>query len=170
VRLAITASPLQLHFSPYRYQQLMVVLQSAMAAEAADAGRASGGGSGSGAAGGSGGSHDKPLWLSEAEYTAKVAVLTWEGLTSSVSKWQTHRWLHVWRGRLYLTASKDEPEVLSSKTYWMTYRVVHLQPSVSARLAATHDAECNTQERRMDACAAQLRGRPSVSRACLTIG
>lgn len=67
VRLAIAASPLQLHLSPYRYQQLMTVLQSAMAspegaatAEAASAAAAA--------------TADKPLWLLEAEHTAKVGV------------------------------------------------------------------------------------------------
>lgn len=65
VRLAIAASPLQLHLSPYRYQQLMTVLQSAMAspepAAAPDAASST-----------AASAPDKPLWLSEAEHTAKV--------------------------------------------------------------------------------------------------
>lgn len=65
VRLAIAASPLQLHLSPYRYQQLMTVLQSAMAAQEGPA-TAQAASSAAAAAG------DKPLWMSEAEYTAKV--------------------------------------------------------------------------------------------------
>lgn len=70
VRLAVAASPLQLHLSPYRYQQLMTVLQSALASpEGAAATEATS--SSTGAAG------DKPLWLSEAEYTAKVRGATW---------------------------------------------------------------------------------------------
>lgn len=60
----------------------------------------------------------------------QVSMLTWEGLTSSVAKWQSHRWVHVWRGRVYVTARKDDSELLLSKTYWMGYRVVQLQPSV----------------------------------------
>jgi len=60
-----------------------------------------------------------------------VALLTWEGLTGSVAKWQSHRWVHVWRGRLYLAAHRDDAEALLSKAYWMGYRVVQLQPSVS---------------------------------------
>lgn len=60
-----------------------------------------------------------------------MALLTWEGLTGSVAKWQSHRWVHVWRGRLYLAAHRDDAETLLSKTYWMGYRVVQLQPSVS---------------------------------------
>jgi len=64
VRLAVAASPLQLHLSPYRYQQLMTVLQSALATPA---GAAADGSSDTAAAG-----SDKPLWLSESEYTAKV--------------------------------------------------------------------------------------------------
>jgi hypothetical protein len=67
VRLAIAASPLQLHLSPYRYQQLMTVLQSALAApEGATTAAAATSSSAAKAAG------DKPLWLSEAEHTAKV--------------------------------------------------------------------------------------------------
>lgn len=167
VRLAISASPLQLHLSPYRYQQLMTVLQAATAsAEALPAAAAEPG---------AGGSHDQPLWLSEAEHTAKVgcwghslcagccahfdrlpgaarvlgtcpqlhaathcclhvlvvqvALLTWEGLRGS-AKWQTHRYVHVWRGRLYLTAQRDDSEALLSKTFWMTYSVVQLPPAV----------------------------------------
>lgn len=65
VRLAIAASPLQLHLSPYRYQQLMTVLQSAMAPEEG-AGTAQAASSAAAAAG------DKPLWMSEAEHAAKV--------------------------------------------------------------------------------------------------
>lgn len=64
-------------------------------------------------------------------------MLTWEGLTGSVAKWQSHRWAHVWRGRLYLTAHKDDAETVLTKTYWMAYRVVQLHPKVSwARAAA----------------------------------
>jgi hypothetical protein len=61
---------------------------------------------------------------------AQVSVLTWEGLTSSVAKWQSHRYAHVWRGRLYITAHKEDTETVLTKTYWMAYRVVQLQPSV----------------------------------------
>lgn len=68
VRLAIAASPLQLHLSPYRYQQLMTVLQSALASpEGADTAAATSSTAGAAA--------DKPLWLSEAEYTAKVGYM-----------------------------------------------------------------------------------------------
>lgn len=62
----------------------------------------------------------------------QVSVLTWEGLTSSVAKWQSHRYVHVWRGRLYITAHKEDTETVLTKTYWMAYRVVQLQPSVRA--------------------------------------
>jgi hypothetical protein len=65
MRLAVTASPLKLHLSPYRYQQLMTVLQSiAPAAPAADAHAAAATATAAGA--------DKPLWLSESEYSGKV--------------------------------------------------------------------------------------------------
>lgn len=72
VRLAIAASPLQLHLSPYRYQQLMTVLQSAMATPESGAAAAAEANTSGSAAAGSGGTSDKPLWLSEAEHTAKV--------------------------------------------------------------------------------------------------
>jgi hypothetical protein len=65
-------------------------------------------------------------------------VLTWEGLTGSVAKWQSHRYAHVWRGRLYLTAHKDDAESLLTKTYWMAYRVVQLQPKVRSAVRAVH--------------------------------
>jgi hypothetical protein len=65
---------------------------------------------------------------------SQVSVLTWEGLTSSVAKWQPHRHVYVWRGRLYITAHKDDSEPVLSKTYWMGYRVVQLPPAVSARV------------------------------------
>lgn len=61
----------------------------------------------------------------------QVSVLSLEGLTGSVAKWQSHRYAHVWRGRLYLTAHKDDSETLLTKTYWMAYRVVQLQPKVT---------------------------------------
>jgi hypothetical protein len=61
----------------------------------------------------------------------QVSVLTWEGMTSSVAKWQAHRWVHVWRGRLYLTPGRDDQEVCASTTYWMAYRVVEVPPAVS---------------------------------------
>jgi hypothetical protein len=65
MRLAVTASPLKLHLSPYRYQQLMMVLQSiAPAAPAADAGAAAATATAAGT--------EKPLWLSESEYSGKV--------------------------------------------------------------------------------------------------
>lgn len=60
-----------------------------------------------------------------------MAVLTWEGLTSTVAKWQSHRYAFIWRGRLYLTAHKGDTDTVLTKTYWMAYRVVQLQPSVS---------------------------------------
>lgn len=66
----------------------------------------------------------------------QVSILTWEGLTNSVAKWQSHRWVYVWRGRLYITAHKEDTETLLTKTYWMAYRVVQLQPSV--RLWSSH--------------------------------
>jgi hypothetical protein len=52
-------------------------------------------------------------------------------MTSSVAKWQAHRWVHVWRGRLYLTPGRDDQEVAASRTYWMGYRVVEVPPAVS---------------------------------------
>jgi hypothetical protein len=67
VRLAIAASPLQLHLSPYRYQQLMTVLQSSLAAPEGATTAAATSSSAAKAAG------DKPLWLSEAEHRAKVS-------------------------------------------------------------------------------------------------
>jgi hypothetical protein len=63
----------------------------------------------------------------------QVSVLTWEGLTSTVAKWQSHRYAYVWRGRLYLTAHKEDTDAVLTKTYWMAYRVVQLQPSVGLR-------------------------------------
>jgi hypothetical protein len=51
-------------------------------------------------------------------------------MTSSVAKWQAHRWVHVWRGRLYLTPGRDDQEVAASRTYWMGYRVVEVPPAV----------------------------------------
>lgn len=65
VRLAISASPLKLHLSPYRYQQLMMVMQSI--APAAPPEEAAGA-----AAGPTSTAADKPLWMTEAEHTAKV--------------------------------------------------------------------------------------------------
>jgi hypothetical protein len=73
-----------------------------------------------------------------------VSVLTWEGLTSSVAKWQAHRYAHVWRGRLYITAHKEDAETVLTKTYWMAYRVVQLQPSVRAEAACGSSASCCT--------------------------
>lgn len=65
VRLAVTASPLKLHLSPYRYQQLMMVLHSITpAATPAEAEAA--------AASAAAAAADKPLWLSESEYSGKV--------------------------------------------------------------------------------------------------
>jgi hypothetical protein len=65
MRLAVQASPLKLHFSPYRYQQLMTVLRSiAPAAPATEADAA--------AASAAAAAADKPLWLSESEYSGKV--------------------------------------------------------------------------------------------------
>ena len=69
LRLAIKASPLKLHLSPYRYQQLMMVVQSMVpAAPAEDAAAAAAAQAAAGDA--------KPLWLSEAEYSAKARSLS----------------------------------------------------------------------------------------------
>jgi hypothetical protein len=68
---------------------------------------------------------------------SQVSVLTWEGLTSSVAKWQSHRYAHVWRGRLYITAHKEDAETVLTKTYWMAYRVVQLQPTVRSVAACS---------------------------------
>lgn len=65
VRLAVSASPLQLQLSPYRYQQLMMVLQSIAPATTDTAAPAE--------AEGPTATADKPLWMSEAEYMTKVS-------------------------------------------------------------------------------------------------
>eukprot|EP00775_Hariotina_reticulata_P007140 gene7140-7355_t len=128
MRLAISASPLKLHLSPYRYQQLMMVVHSVLATSTPTADTA-GPGSRPGAAAGAAASDGGPLWLSEAEYTAKVSQLAWEGLTSRTAKWQSHRYVHVWRGRTYITSHRNDTDVNLSKTYWMSYRVVVVPPA-----------------------------------------
>lgn len=68
MRVAISASPLKLHLSPYRYQQLMMVVQSvAPSAPLAAEGAAHVSQSEDAPA-----AEDKPLWMSEAEYATKV--------------------------------------------------------------------------------------------------
>lgn len=64
----------------------------------------------------------------------QVSVLAWEGMGGRAAKWQSHRWLHVWRGRLYLTPHKEDPEICLSRTYWLNYRVVQVPPEVSVML------------------------------------
>ena len=61
LRVAVNASPIRFHLSPYRYQHLMAVLQS-MAPPPDPAAQA---------AAGAGGPL-RPLWLTDAEYTTKV--------------------------------------------------------------------------------------------------
>jgi len=75
MRVAISASPLQLHLSPYRYQQLMMVVQSVLATSTPPADNAGPGSGGAAAAAGAGVPDEGPLWLAEAEYTAKVSPL-----------------------------------------------------------------------------------------------
>jgi len=60
----------------------------------------------------------------------QVSQLAWEGLTSRTAKWQSHRYVHVWRGRAYITSHRNDTEVNISKTYWMSYRVVVVPPAV----------------------------------------
>jgi hypothetical protein len=66
----------------------------------------------------------------------QVSVLAWEGMTSSVAKWQAHRWVHVWRGRLYITPGRDDQELCSSTAYWMGCRVVEVPPAVRMLLCS----------------------------------
>ena len=115
LRVCVLASPLHLHFSPSRYSRLLGVLSTL----------AGGGSDGSsGASDGSSGAHactqvppgkvDAPLWVTDAEYVAKVGVLAWEGLVGTDARWHA-RWARLWRGSLYLTAGEEGAE---APTVW----------------------------------------------------
>lgn len=125
VRVAVSASPLQLHLSPCRYQQLMSVV-GALTLRTEDGLPGERTSSTSAAPD----APDQPLWLAESELSMRVSVLSWEGVAGTVAKWQSHRWAHVWRGRLYITAHRSDAEVLQSRSYWLGYRVIGLQPAV----------------------------------------
>lgn len=64
----------------------------------------------------------KPLWLSEAEFSAKALVLSWEGIGSTVATWHP-RWLYVWRGRLYVTRERDDSDYVTKLAYWRGFKV-----------------------------------------------
>lgn len=72
LRLAVSASPLKLHLSPYRYQQLMMVVQSIASPPPAQEGQEAAVAPEASAA-----SVDKPLWMTDAEYMTKVSTAFW---------------------------------------------------------------------------------------------
>jgi hypothetical protein len=119
LRLSLDAAPLRIHLSPWRYQRIASVLRALKAPEQSGGGAAPGGA----AAATAPAAAAKPLWLSEAEFSAHAWVLSWEGLGGTVATWRP-RWVHVWRGRVYLTAERDDVEPLATRSYWQSHRVL----------------------------------------------
>ena len=129
VRTRLEASPLVFRFSPWRFHRLMAVINSLVASLSSGS---SGGGTGGGAADGAAGCKEAlqvrlPLWVTDAEYTAPVQLLVWEGVGGRVAKWQP-RQLVVWRGRVYLSRSPGSGVVSESRSYWRGWRLVELPP------------------------------------------
>ncbi len=113
LRAQLDASTLALQLSPWRLSRLLAVVASL--APPADA-------SGSCAAAGAPGTKagpaapPPPLWVTDAEYEAPCAVLSWEGVGGRVAKWHARR-LHVYRGRLVLSraGSVGSPQAAESR-------------------------------------------------------
>lgn len=115
--MALDAAPLRIQFSPWRYQHIMTVLEGMKDSDAGAQGAAEDNVPAPSATGDA-----KPMWMSEAEYSTKALVLSWEGIGMTVATWHS-RWIYVWRGRIYIAKDRNDPDYVDQRAYWHGYKV-----------------------------------------------
>lgn len=60
---------------------------------------------------------EQPRWRADAEYSGRLKVLEWGGLSRSSAQWQP-RWAALHRGLLYLLPDQDAPAPTATHNIW----------------------------------------------------